>query len=223
MKTAVAVQAFQLAAGISTTGNVGFATWEALRHTRRKGHPSEYAFDQRACSLAAQAAGEFTVSPKQKVQHAGVDAANFWILHRDESSYGQVRPMHLAPPPHVEAVMDCSWFVTDVFFAGGAPDPNGRRYDGLGYTGTLVSNGQQINIADIDLLDLVFYGFTVSPSAAFPYGSPTHVTVYIGGGFVASDGSQSGPEKRTLDYRGAQLASAQHPFGIHSVRRYPLV
>lgn len=110
------------------------------------------------------------------------------------------------------AVHNCSGYITTVYFAAGAPDPNGRGYDGLGYTGVEVGRGVQVPLAAIDLLDLVFYGRTLVPSPAFPVGSPTHVAVYIGGGFVASDGSQSGPQKRTVGYRE-----------IHSVRRYPLV
>ncbi len=213
-KAVTAVQKFQRQAGIQATGHVGFATWEALRLTHRDGYPAEWAFDATAIKLAEKAAAEFSTTPQQKAQHAGVDAANFWILHRDESDYDQLRPMVLGKPPFIPKLMDCSWFATLVFFAGGAPDPNGRGYSAPieGYTGTLVSNGVQVALTSLDLLDLVFYGATTSPSPAFPLGSPTHVAVYVGGGYVASDGSQSGPEKRAVDYRA-----------VHSARRYALV
>lgn len=54
---------------------------------------------------------------------------------------------------------DCSAFVTYMFSWAGAPDPNGLNYNGTGYTGTLIANGQQLGGAqDAQPGDLVIYG-----------------------------------------------------------------
>lgn len=220
-KAADAVRKFQRHAHIQPSGNVGGATWEALRTTHKEGDAAEWAFDDQAVMLAARAAAKLEETPAERAQRLGVDAANYWILHRDESRYGQVRPMPLDKPPDVPRVTDCSGHVTTVYFAAGAPDPNGRGYDGQGYTGTLIQQGRTVSPYACELLDLVFYGFTTRPGPAFPYGAPTHVAVYVGGGYVSSDGSDSGPQKRDLWYRPGR-ASATNPMGLHSVRRYKL-
>src|ERR1041385_4705411 len=70
-------------------------------------------------------------------------AKAYWALaNNGRYVYGQFRPM----PASFQASdardhIDCSTFVTLCYKAGGAIDPNGRGYDGLGYTGTLVSHG----------------------------------------------------------------------------------
>ena len=50
------VKPFQQANGLSATGNYGEATHEKLRNTHRKGEPTEWAFDQIAINLMAEAA-----------------------------------------------------------------------------------------------------------------------------------------------------------------------
>jgi cell wall-associated NlpC family hydrolase len=52
--------------------------------------------------------------------------------------------------------LDCSEFVTLVYKAAGVVDPNGRGYNGTGYTGTLVANGTRTSNPQPG--DLVFYG-----------------------------------------------------------------
>lgn len=215
--TVAAVKAFQKQAGIRPTGHYGMATHEALRLTRRKGHPSEWAFDAAAAALLRQAAHvEAAETAADRAAKALVDAAAFWIVHADESHYAQVRPFPLVVPPQIPVRTDCSGFVTTCFYAAGAPDPNVKAgvspYSGYGYTGTLVAQGQPIEAADADAGCLAFYGSTTTPSPAFPVGSPTHVALCLPGGYVASDGQESGPAKYDLDYRP-----------LHSVRRYPLV
>jgi hypothetical protein len=124
------------------------------------------------------------------VRRAIVDAAKLALSRKELYRYGQVRPMpdslfqggtHIRGPGggHDEPIVtDCSGFVTLVYKAAGAPDPNNRGYDGFGYTGTLASNGRRTN--DPQPGDLVFYGS----------GPPwSHVAVYIGAGEVIGFGS----------------------------------
>lgn len=206
-----AVKRLQKAHGIPQSGQVGERTFDALRRSRRKGHPDEWAFDSTAVKLLREAYDDLHVSPEDKARQAGVAAAAYWIVHRDEEHYAQIRPLPPLKPPKLVRYGDCSIFVIDVFYAAGSPDPTGRGYDGQGYTGSLVGKGRLVPVSALMPLDLVFYGFTRTASPAFPIGSPTHVAVYIGGGYVASFGSESGPEKRTVGYRT-----------IHSARRYEL-
>jgi len=200
-KLEVSVRKAQRKAKLYPTGNVGWPTFDFIRHSYAENAPKEFAFDALAIHLADQAWQARQVTPLQRVQNVGLEAAAFWVAHKDESSYAQVRPMQLGKPPFVPRRMDCSWFTTIDHFAAGAPDPNGLHYNGQGYTGTQYDHCMHVGTGEIQPLDLVFYGFTTHPSGAFPYGSPTHVALYIGGGFVASDGSNSGPEKRAINYR----------------------
>lgn len=181
-----AVEAFELAHSIAPQKGYGPKAHAALRATHAKGHPAEWAFDARAIDLERQEVKLLSVTPDQKIRAAGVAAAFYWYAHRMETAYGQPRPFPVIKPPSVAKVIDCSGFATNCHYAGGALNPNGlpdgspRPWDGQGYTGTLVARGQVCSIAELQPLDLVFYGYTTSASPAFPVGSPTHVAVFVG-------------------------------------------
>jgi hypothetical protein len=97
-----------------------------------------------------------------------------------------------------------------IYEAGGFADPNGRKYDGFGYTGTLVANGRRVSRDDIQPCDLVFYG-SASPRPGFPAGAPTHVAMVMDRkGAIFTFGSDPGPSFRRIDYRS----------DLHSIRRY---
>jgi hypothetical protein len=196
------------------TGNLGGPTYLKLRATPPKDDSAggKSCYDALADKMLRDAWEIFHVPPEEKARRLGVEAAVYWITQKAKISYAQERPMRLVKPPKIVTPIDCSWFSTMVYFAAGAPDPNGRGYDGQGYTGTLVGRGTQVSLAEARPLDLFFYGFTTASRPGFPYGSPTHVAVYIGGGYVASMGSSAGPVKINASYRR-----------IHSVRRYALV
>jgi hypothetical protein len=189
-----AVKEFQREHGIQATGKIGRATHEALERTHAKNKPDKWAFDATAITLAKNFCHDYTTTPEERVRRAIVSAGFFWYAHRASIAYSQARPFQLGKPPWVPSRWDCSGFVTACHYAGGAPDPNGRGYDHLGYTGTLMSQGHMVgNINDLDPGDLCFYGSTTHGSGAFPVGSPTHVALYAGiiGGVpcVLSDGS----------------------------------
>lgn len=124
--------------------------------------------------------------------------------------YSQARPMQLVGPKLMPSRGDCSASVTMIYEAAGFPDPNGRKYDGYGYTGSLVSNGHAVSRSNLQPLDLVFYGHSF-PRPGFPAGAPTHVAMVMDRkGAIFSFGSDPGPSFKRIDYRS----------DLHSVRRY---
>lgn len=131
----------------------------------------------------------------------------------DAITYSQTRsrPMDYCGPVFVPDFLDCSSAVTVIYEAAGYPDPNGRGYDGHGYTGTLLAHGRRVRRSKIQPCDLVFYGRTAVARPGFPVGSPTHVAMVMDRkGAVFTFGSEPGPVFRRIDYRS----------DLHSIRRY---
>ena len=81
---------------------------------------------------------------------------------------------------------DCSAFVTICYWLAGAADPNGQKYDHEGYTGTLVSHGKKITLAEVLPGDVIVYGT----------GTGVHAVLVVVGGadpLCASMGQQGDP------------------------------
>lgn len=176
-----AVVKFQKSKGIQATGRIGRPTHEALERTHNAGSTKTWAFNDTAIKLAKDFCDDYLKTPDELVRENIVNAGFFWYGHRGQIAYSQARPMQLGKPPWVPSRWDCSGFVTGCHYAGGAPDPNGRGYDHLGYTGTLMSTGRKVpTVTDLKPGDLIFYGYTAHASPAFPIGSPTHVAMYVG-------------------------------------------
>lgn len=175
-----AVREFQRLHNITATGKIGRVTHEALERSKKHGS-TQWAFQEYEVELCKDFCREFVQTPDEKVRAAIVDSGFFWYQHRGGIAYSQARPFQLGKPTWIPSRWDCSGFVTSCHYAGGAPDPNGRGYDHLGYTGTLMSQGTAVgNINDLHPGDLIFYGSTTRGSGAFPVGSPTHVALYVG-------------------------------------------
>ena len=133
-----------------------------------------------AVKLAAAYWEDHHVVPEGKVREAIVSAAFYWYAHRGGIAYSQYRPFQMGKPLWKPSRWDCSAFATNCHYAGGAPDPNGRGYDHLGYTGTLCDHGTRVgSVSQLAPGDLIFYGHS-RRQAGFPSGSPTHVAVYVG-------------------------------------------
>lgn len=87
-------------------------------------------------------------------------AAARWLMTRNVKKYpmhyAEVRPipLNLAFPKTI----DCSGTATWCYWVAGCNDPNGRNYDGLGYTGTLLNTGKHIAPSQALPGDLVVYG-----------------------------------------------------------------
>ena len=61
-------------------------------------------------------------------------------------------------PPKFPINADCSAFVTWCYWIAGADDPNGLGYNHTGYTGTLLTHGLEIPLAQVQPGDVVVYG-----------------------------------------------------------------
>lgn len=183
-----AVVKWKISKGLGNARVLGGRAHEALERTRRKDHPSEWAFDALAIKFADDYAKDYGKTPEDIMRSAIVAAAAYWYSHRFQIAYSQARPFQRGRPPWVPSRWDCSAYVTCCYEAGNAPDPNGRGYDGHGYTGTLIEHGSPIARENLQPGDLVFYGHSTS-RPGFPFGSPTHVAVYAGNGLVYSNGS----------------------------------
>lgn len=208
-----ACKRFQNDHGILATGHYGPPTHEALRTSHRKGHPAQWAFDDKAIELLHDAYVQQHTSPEERAAAQMIEVVSFWIAHRSTIHYAEIRPFPLVRPPDDEFTTDCSGFFDTVYFAIGAPNPNGGDYNGLAYTVSLVGRGHAVRFDELEVGDAIFYGYTRVASPAFPVGSPTHVAPYIGGGYVGSHGSEPGPLKLPVRYRP----------DVHSARRYGLV
>ena len=103
--------------------------------------------------------------------------------------------------PRVPAYADTSSFVTWCYWQAGAPDPNGRHYDGFGYSGTLVANGRRT--ASPRPGDLVFYG--TNPKV------PTVDGVFAGHGQVVIQASEAGPTLEPLHNKRPLLQIRTYP------------
>jgi hypothetical protein len=199
---AEAAREFQRKKGISpVTGMYGPKTHQALVKTRRKSSNTEWAYDAYSIELMDQACAELTQTPERRINGAVLAEAARLYAHRNEIDYSQARPFPLKEPPFVPPRLDCSGFATVCHFVGGAPDPNGRNYDGFGYTGTLMSRGVRCAERDLEPGDLVFYGRTITATPAFPVGSPTHVAVYDGDDGVYSQGGPGAMHRHPVKYR----------------------
>lgn len=185
-----AVVRWKKSRGLGRVAKIGQIAHEVLERTHAKHKPDEWAFDPYAVKIANDYYDKITKTPEERVRERIVAAAAYWYSKRWNISYSQYRPFSLGHVPWYPSRWDCSGFVTACHYAGGAIDPNGRGYDHLGYTGTLLNRGERVASASrLKPGDLIFYGFTYRSSPAFPYGSPTHVALYAGNGMVYSMGS----------------------------------
>lgn len=162
------------------------ASHEALEKRHAKNKPREWAFD----AFAIHHAREYCQAHATKETRAQiVEAGFYWYAHRARIAYDQNRPGQMRKPPLIPTEWDCSMFVINCYYAGGAPDPSGLGYSGYGYTGNLWDRGRKIEYENILPGDIILYGFTTNPRPGFPYGSPTHTALYTGLGMVLSMGS----------------------------------
>lgn len=113
-----------------------------------------------------------------------VAAARWGIRNEPRIHYGLVRPFPLGR--ELPLTTDCSGFATLCYFLAGAPDPNGRGYDGSGWTGTLLERMESIPPLAARAGDLVVWG-------AYP---GHHCAIVLAPGedpLLASHGRERGP------------------------------
>lgn len=99
--------------------------------------------------------------------------------------------------PGVPCHADCSAFVTLCYNWSGAADPNGQGYNGTGYTGTLLSHGQEIPLSQVQPGDAIVYGSgTGDHTALIVEAGPDPLTV--------SHGQQGDPSYCRVSQDGRQ-------------------
>lgn len=109
------------------------------------------------------------------------------VAHEAEIHYEMRRPIpHHLPVGTLPLTLDCSAFITLCAQWANCPDPNGRNFDGDGYTGTMLEHCTEIQRRDAKPGDLVVFGT----------GAGHHVVAILELGLdflVASHGQERGP------------------------------
>jgi hypothetical protein len=137
----------------------------------------------------------------ERVRDAIVAYCRWGIAHEPQIHYAQVRPFPVSAPRLLPMRTDCSGFATLAYREAGAPDPNGRKYDGLGFTGTLLQHGRRVAPEHARRGDLAIFG----------PGTGHHVVVLLEDGrrnldpLTCSHGQERGP----LEIRLAEEARFQ--------------
>lgn len=194
---------FKRAVGLPAVGKVfGSDAWKALqpwlgeydrRLIRQHNRAVNLAKARRKAAIIAATKG---VGARTRV--AGV-ALEFYAK-RGNYRYRQIRPM--LPPSIFNPVqydrLDCSSSNTKQYQEAGLPDPNGRGYDGQGYTGTMWVRGSLTRSPQAG--DLAFYGDQGG-------GVPSHMAIHVTPTMVVSFGSD--PVRHVnvryrTDYRGSR-------------------
>lgn len=101
-------------------------------------------------------------------QERFIDEMLWGVNNNPNIHYGQLRPMPLGrwKQHDLPITTDCSGSLTCCAYAAGIPDPNGRGYDGQGYTGTMLQHLRRIPKADIRRGDFVIYDGAYSDHVA---------------------------------------------------------
>jgi NlpC/P60 family len=118
------------------------------------------------------------------VRNLIVAQARQGVADRAHFVYKETRPMPLTW--QFPITTDCSGFVTLCYKLAGAADPNGLRYNGEGYTGTLLTHGRLITLAEVLPGDVIVYG----------PGNGWHTAIVVVGGadpLTVSMGQQGDP------------------------------
>lgn len=89
-----------------------------------------------------------------------VSQARWATDHEPEIHYAMTRPIPYGSfsTHHLPLTTDCSGFVTCLAFTAGADDPNGVKYNGQGYTGTLLQHLDHIPTPSALAGDFIVFG-----------------------------------------------------------------
>lgn len=111
---------------------------------------------------AAGVSSQVKVQPKAPpppIRDRVVAEALWGIKAEPHIHYAMIRPIPVHDPEHTLPLStDCSGFVTLCYRWAGAPDPNGRHYDGLGNTDTMLTTGKHTSLQQVQPGDLVVFG-----------------------------------------------------------------
>lgn len=177
--TADAVRRAQLALGYAAAAANG--VFDAKLQAFLEGTPLPAAFAARREARAQAAPGQDALRAQI------VDNGRWGIANEPQIHYRQLRPMDaLNAPRRLPLNTDCSGFATLCYRWAGAPDPNGLKYNGQGFTGTLLQHCRHILQSAVKPGDLVVWG-------AYP---GHHVALVLEAGpdpLLASHGQEKGP------------------------------
>jgi hypothetical protein len=196
---------FQRQMRIAASGQMGNETYQALRYAHiPAGLPNagQPLFDAVALDLLEEALAGFEASPVD-VRAAIADYCRRSIASEPQIHYEQERPIQaFGVPPEQGFTTDCSGHATSAYYWARkvtgikVPDPNGRNFDGYGYTGTLLNNPEAPTPYEVG--DLAIYG----PS----FEASSHVVTCMQRGSAesahwCSHGSEAAPVAVSLRYR----------------------
>ncbi len=141
----------------------------------------------------------------KETRKRAVAIANGLVLRASDIHYAQTRPINYDFASALKRgswTADCSGSTTSILKAAGAPDPNGRHYDGSGYTGTMLANLPHIPRRHARRGDLIVFD-----------SSSDHVVMLLEPGWfpdplVFSHGSEVGPLKLRLSVEHAYHSTA---------------
>lgn len=155
-----------------------------------KGKPLPADYKVRVVARQGETFAEFE---QLAIRHKIVAIAQWGVHNTHDIHYQQRRPIDGTNHPYqLPLYTDCSGFVTLCYEWAGAPDPNGRGFDGLGYTGTLLQHMKHIQGNLAKIADLCVFG-------AYP---GRHVVVAVGGPHsnpsVISHGKEGDPVLTTF-------------------------
>lgn len=157
---------------------------------------------------AARANTSYLEFEELALRHKIVTVAQWGIHNNPSIHYEQSRPIDGTNHPYkLPLYTDCSGFVTLCYEWAGAPDPNGRGFDGLGYTGTLLQHMHQIMQSQVKIADLVVWGNYPGHHVALVMGGP------INDPLLASHGKEIDPHD--IHFRAE---SRFQPAAVHWLR-----
>ena len=94
-------------------------------------------------------------TPRQRL----VNELHWGINNKGKIGYAEIRPIPIHSwKAHRALVTDCSGAYTAACFAAGLPDPNGMKYDGSGWTETLVHHMRHVTRSTAKAGDAVLFG-----------------------------------------------------------------
>jgi peptidoglycan hydrolase-like protein with peptidoglycan-binding domain len=125
---------------------------------------------------------------------------NRTFIHYTQSALRMYGIRNRIKPPQVTRWEDCSSMVTYICWLAGVPDPNDLHYNGLGFTGTMYTNGAYVaSLATAKTGCGCFYGHFLG------YNGITHTTMLMekikGRWCCMSHGREQAPEFIPADYR----------------------
>lgn len=199
-QTRDAIKDIQRKAHLVPTGNIGRRVWVVLDNyylnVKEKRAITDLVLEQRDREARESASRAHETMIGQMITAAIYTIDHGSSIHYTQGSLRMSGVTNKIRLPNYPRYMDCSSGVTWLYWQAGAKDPNGRNYNGQGYTGTLVTYGIPVSALEIIPGDLVFYGD--GPSF-------THVALAIKDrgpdAKVWSHGSEAGPSYRIASYR----------------------